>query len=155
MPDLGKESLWGFKFLGSSSGGAMPPEEQERVRRQFLRGGSHHPLPSLPSSSCASGSCSWCRGRTCSQRSEHNRIRLQDLPPWRGRILDRQGRVLVANRPSYELVAVLEDVGDIPPLARRLADLAETGPEAASRPVGERPDRGPLPGADPGGPHLG
>ena len=54
-------------------------------------------------------------GEELQQRSENNRLRLQDLPPWRGMILDRHGEVLVANRPSYDLMEVMEDVTDIPP----------------------------------------
>ncbi len=62
-------------------------------------------------------------GEELQERSDHNRLRLQDLPPWRGMIMDRNGQVLVANRPSYDLVVVMEDVTDIPLLARRLAKL--------------------------------
>jgi penicillin-binding protein 2 len=122
MPNQEKEDLWGFKFLGNSSGGAMSPEEQDRVRRNFsvvfLIIIALFALLLLRL---------WflqlLHGEDLQQRSEQNRIRLQDLPPWRGMILDRRGQVLVANRPSYELVAVLEDVADIQVLARRLAVL--------------------------------
>ncbi len=62
-------------------------------------------------------------GEELQERSDHNRLRLQDLPPWRGMIMDRNGQVLVANRPSYDLVVVMEDVTDIPLLARRLGKL--------------------------------
>ena len=41
-------------------------------------------------------------------RSEDNRIRLQALPPNRGLILDRRGRVLAENLPAYRLVIVPE-----------------------------------------------
>jgi len=112
----------GFQLLETSFGGEMSPEEQERLRRTFARGA----LIVL----CLFGLLFlrlWylqlVQGEELQQRSEHNRIRLQDLPPWRGMILDNQGQVLVANRPSYELVVVLEDVGDIPLLSRRLVRL--------------------------------
>jgi penicillin-binding protein 2 len=112
----------GFKPLETSFGGVMPPEEQERLRRTFARTA----LIIL----CLFGVLFlrlWflqlLQGEEMQQRSEHNRIRLQDLPPWRGMILDHRGQVLVANRPSYELVVVLEDVGNIPELAGRLARL--------------------------------
>jgi penicillin-binding protein 2 len=122
MFDLEKADLWHFQFLGGSTGGAIPPEEQEQVRRNF----SIVALVVL---------CLFAllflrlwflqlvQGENLRQRSEQNRLRLQDLPPWRGMILDRRGEVLVANRPSYELVVVVEDVVDIPVLARRLAGL--------------------------------
>ncbi|AKS40618.1 penicillin-binding protein 2 [Wenzhouxiangella marina] len=41
-------------------------------------------------------------------RAEENRIRLRALPPNRGLILDRTGRVLAENRPAYRLVVVPE-----------------------------------------------
>jgi penicillin-binding protein 2 len=122
MLHLDEPRFPGFKLLGASSGGVMPPEEQERVRRTFARTA----LILL----CLFGLLFlrlWflqlLQGEEMQQRSEHNRIRLQDLPPWRGMILDYRGQVLVANRPSYELVVVLEDVGNIPLLAGRLARL--------------------------------
>jgi len=41
-------------------------------------------------------------------RADENRIRLRALPPNRGLILDRRGRVLADNRPAYRLVIVPE-----------------------------------------------
>jgi penicillin-binding protein 2 len=112
----------GFHLLETSFGGLMSPEEQERVRRTFAQAA----LIVL----CLFGLLFlrlWylqlVQGEELQQRSEHNRIRLQELPPWRGMILDHRGQVLVDNRPSYELVVVLEDVGNIPLLADRLAHL--------------------------------
>ena len=67
-------------------------------------------------------------GEALRQRSENNRLRLQDLPPWRGMILDRHNEVLVANRPSYDLIVVMEDVTDIPPMARRLGKVLHLDP---------------------------
>jgi penicillin-binding protein 2 len=68
-------------------------------------------------------------GEALRQRSEHNRIRQLDQPPWRGMILDHSGQLLVGNRPSYELVVVLEDVADIPLLADRLGRLLHLDPQ--------------------------
>ena len=45
-------------------------------------------------------------------RSEHNRIRLHDIPPFRGMIMDREGEVVVNNRPSYDLYVIPEDIQD-------------------------------------------
>lgn len=41
-------------------------------------------------------------------KSENNRIRLHDIPAFRGMILDRKGEVLAANRPYYELYVIPE-----------------------------------------------
>jgi penicillin-binding protein 2 len=123
-----KPRFSGFMLQETSFGGVMPPEEQERLRRNFARTA----LIVL----CLFGLLFlrlWflqlLQGEEMQQRSEHNRIRLLDLPPWRGMILDHQGQVLVANRPSYELVVVMEDVGDIPLLAGRLAHLLRLDPQ--------------------------
>lgn len=118
LPSKDTEYALGGEPLGRS----MPIEEQEQARRTlgwlalvvlglfgilFLR------LWSLQ----------LVEGDELRQRSEHNRIRLQDLPPWRGMIMDRSGEVLVSNRPSFDLVAILEDVTDFPLLAQRLGSL--------------------------------
>lgn len=62
-------------------------------------------------------------GEQLRQRSESNRIRTYDLPPWRGMILDRKGTILVDNRPSFDLLVLLEDVPDPSLLGERLASL--------------------------------
>jgi len=119
---LGEERLAGFKLHDSGFGGIMPPEEQESVRRTFART-SLIVLLLFGILFLRLWFLQLVQGEEMQQRSEHNRIRLQDLPPWRGMILDQQGQVLVANRPSYELVVVLEDVGDISLVAGRLGQL--------------------------------
>ena len=58
-------------------------------------------------------------------RSERNRVKLQALPPARGLILDRHGRILADNRLAYRLELIPERVGD---LKRTLDDLAEIVP---------------------------
>jgi penicillin-binding protein 2 len=128
MLRLPNRKFSGFKLPETTFGGGMSPEEQERVRRNLARTA----LVVL----CLFGilflrlwSLQLVQGDEMQKRSEHNRLRLQELPPWRGMILDRHGQVLVANRPSYELVVVLEDVGDIPQLAERLGHLLHLDPQ--------------------------
>ena len=65
------------------------------------------------------------KGDYLEKLSEYNRIRSQDLPPWRGMILDRNGDILVDNRPSFNLMATLEDVPDLELLGRRLGALLQ------------------------------
>jgi penicillin-binding protein 2 len=57
-------------------------------------------------------------------KSENNRLHLQDIPPFRGMILDRNGRTLVDNRPSYDLYVIPEDVQELGELLDRLNSLA-------------------------------
>ena len=52
------------------------------------------------------------RGEFYRNLSENNRIRLEDIAPTRGIIYDRNGRILVDNRPAFKLAIVPEDVSD-------------------------------------------
>jgi penicillin-binding protein 2 len=66
-------------------------------------------------------------------QSEENRIRLQALPPNRGLILDRKGRVLAENLPAYRLVVVPERVADLDKTLDELAALVEISPSERER----------------------
>jgi len=66
-------------------------------------------------------------------KSEHNRIRLQDIPPFRGMILDRNEEVLADNRPSYDLYVIPEEVHDRTRLLDRLSMLADLNCKTADR----------------------
>jgi len=57
-----------------------------------------------------------------SAQSSGNRIRVQPIPPIRGLILDRNGRVLAENTPSYQLEMTPEQVPDMPDTLRRLVE---------------------------------
>ncbi len=63
------------------------------------------------------------KGNEFSQKSESNRVRYRDLPPWRGMIYDANGMVLVNNRESYDVMVILEDVPDAKELAKYLGQL--------------------------------
>ena len=56
-------------------------------------------------------------------QSENNRIHLQSIPPPRGLIMDRNGELLVDNRPSYDLYIIPEDIQDPEQLAVNLKRL--------------------------------
>ena len=55
-------------------------------------------------------------GSQYQERAEANRLRLYTIPPRRGIIYDRMGRLLVQNEPAFTVAAV---VADIPPSAQR------------------------------------
>lgn len=63
-------------------------------------------------------------------KSENNRIHLRDIPPFRGMIFDRNGYLLVDNRPSYNLSLIPEDIRDPEPVLEQLQRLAGVDPEA-------------------------
>jgi len=66
---------------------------------------------------------------TFSARSQGNRVRIEAVPPIRGLIYDRKGRVLAENLPAYQLELIPEQVEDLDDTMRRLATLGliETG----------------------------
>ncbi len=75
-------------------------------------------------------------------QSQGNRVRIEAVPPIRGLIFDRKGRVLAENLPAYQLELIPEQVDDIDDTLQRLAaiklieadeiprlkDLSESGP---------------------------
>jgi penicillin-binding protein 2 len=63
------------------------------------------------------------RGESYRNLSENNRIRLEDIPPTRGIIYDRQGRILVDNRPAFKLALVPADVSDLEQTLGKLGRL--------------------------------
>ncbi len=70
------------------------------------------------------------RGSYFKERSENNRVRTQYLPPPRGKILDRHGEVIAKNRPSYDIVLYVTEVGDVESVLQQLAQLTDTPYEA-------------------------
>ncbi|MCH7980156.1 MAG: penicillin-binding protein 2 [Proteobacteria bacterium] len=57
------------------------------------------------------------------KRSQGNRIRIEAVPPIRGLVFDRRGRVLAENLPAYQLELIPEQVEDIDGTLSRLAAL--------------------------------
>ena len=57
------------------------------------------------------------------EKSQGNRIRIEAVPPIRGLIFDRNGRVLAENLPAYQLELIPEQVPDLDDTLRRLADI--------------------------------
>jgi len=57
------------------------------------------------------------------EQAQGNRLRIQAIPPTRGLIFDRNGRVLAENVPTYQLELIPEQVPDIDDTLRRLDEL--------------------------------
>ncbi|WP_300068847.1 penicillin-binding protein 2 [uncultured Ruegeria sp.] len=55
--------------------------------------------------------------------AEENRINIRLIPPTRGRIYDRNGQVIGQNTPSYRIVIVREDAGDLDKVIAKLSEL--------------------------------
>lgn len=65
------------------------------------------------------------RGDYFRDRSENNRLQTIFIPPPRGLMLDRNGEILVTNRPSFNVEFITEDAKDIPGTIQELAKLLD------------------------------
>ncbi len=61
--------------------------------------------------------------------AEENRINIRLIPPQRGLIYDRNGKVIAENEQNYRVVITREEAGDVEAVMRRLAALIPMTPE--------------------------
>ena len=57
------------------------------------------------------------------EKSQGNRVRIEPVPPIRGLVFDRKGRVIAENLPAYQLELIPEQVEDIDDTLNRLAAI--------------------------------
>lgn len=57
------------------------------------------------------------------EKSQGNRIRIEAMPPTRGLIFDRKGRILAQNLPAFQLELIPEQVGNLDDTLQRLAEI--------------------------------
>jgi len=76
--------------------------------------------------------------------SENNRIRLEDIPPTRGIIYDRHGRILVDNRPAFKLALVPADVRDLKQTLGKLGRILDVETLYLEEKVKEAPRGAPF-----------
>ncbi|MFK7837662.1 MAG: penicillin-binding protein 2 [Sulfitobacter sp.] len=69
--------------------------------------------------------------------AEENRINIRLIPPTRGEIFDRNGVRLAENVPSYRIVMVREDAGDVDAVMARLSQIIEIDLEIYERALEE------------------
>ncbi|MGI9219480.1 MAG: penicillin-binding protein 2 [Woeseiaceae bacterium] len=60
---------------------------------------------------------------TFAEQSQGNRFRIEAVPPTRGLVYDRRGRVLAENLPAYQLELIPEQVEDLDDTLARLAEM--------------------------------
>ena len=75
------------------------------------------------------------------QMSEENRIRVLPRAAMRGKIVDREGRLLASDRPAYTVSIIPSEVSKIDYLAGELAPLLEMDEKAIVRKVADRRTR--------------
>ena len=76
--------------------------------------------------------------------AEENRINLRLLPPARGQIFDRAGRLVAGNVANYRVVIVREDAGDVEEVLARLQTLVAIDPSDLERARREMSRRSPF-----------
>ena len=72
------------------------------------------------------------KGDNLSQRSENNRIRIQEIKPLRGLIMDTRGNILVDNQSSFDISIIPEAAKDIKDVMNKLTNLCDPGKGAIS-----------------------
>lgn len=73
--------------------------------------------------------------------AEENRVNVRLIPPARGMIVDRQGRLLAGNRQNYRISMVREQVGDPEAVLARLGTIVDLPPEVRERALKEMASR--------------
>ncbi len=69
--------------------------------------------------------------------AEENRINVRLIPPARGEVFDRNGIPLARNVPSYRIVVVREDAGDVENVISRLGKIVDLDAEELERAMAE------------------
>jgi penicillin-binding protein 2 len=115
-------------------GGPMPPEFAEGVRKSLFVV-VILALTLLGALLLRLWYLQLVKGYEFRYKSEHNRLRTRDLPPWRGMIFDRQGQILVNNRPSYDLLVILEDIQNLDQLSRGIGQLLKINPQELKKKI--------------------
>ncbi|MDF1856094.1 penicillin-binding protein 2 [Pseudooceanicola sp.] len=69
--------------------------------------------------------------------AEENRVNIRLIPPARGEIFDRNGRILARNEQTYRIVMVREDAGDVDAVIARLSRLVELDPDELEKAMTE------------------
>ena len=69
--------------------------------------------------------------------AEENRINIRLIPPSRGLILDRNGKLIAGNEQNYRVVITREDAGDVAMVLNKLSSLIPLSAEDIARTVKE------------------
>ena len=65
--------------------------------------------------------------------AEENRINIRLLPPARGIVFDREGRIIAENEQNYRIVMVREDAGDVDEALAELTRIVALPPETLEK----------------------
>ncbi|MFV0491111.1 MAG: penicillin-binding protein 2 [Pseudorhodobacter sp.] len=77
--------------------------------------------------------------------AEDNRISIRLIPPARGLIMDRNGKLIAGNEQNYRVVISRDDAGDVHDLLKRLAGFLPISVDDLDRATKEASRKSPLP----------
>jgi penicillin-binding protein 2 len=77
--------------------------------------------------------------------AEDNRISIRLIPPARGLIHDRNGKLIAGNEQNYRIVISREDAGNVEDVLHRLSTIIPLPPDDLDRALKEARRRSPLP----------
>lgn len=69
------------------------------------------------------------KGNELRQLSENNRIRIREITADRGMLLDRKGRILAHNRPSFDVLLIPEDIQSNPQVLQTVGQILNLSEE--------------------------
>jgi penicillin-binding protein 2 len=84
------------------------------------------------------------KGSELRRFSENNCIRLRENPADRGMLLDRRGRILAHNRPSFEVYLIPEDLKANPEVGTEVGNLLKIRPEEIQERIKTQKRRAPF-----------
>ena len=84
------------------------------------------------------------KGSELRRLSENNCIRLRENPADRGMLLDRKGRILAHNRPSFEVYLIPEDLKANPEVVIEVGNLLKIPPEEIQERMNAQKRRAPF-----------
>nr|WP_152828719.1 penicillin-binding protein 2 [Fertoeibacter niger] len=76
--------------------------------------------------------------------AERNRVSIRLIPPARGQIFDRNGKLIAGNEQNYRVVITREDAGDVNEVLHRLAGVIPLTPDDIERTLAEVKRRSPF-----------
>jgi len=76
--------------------------------------------------------------------AEENRINIRLIPPSRGLILDRNGKLIAGNEQNYRVVITREDAGDVEAVLKRLSSLIPLNSDDIEKTLKEVKRRSPF-----------
>lgn len=84
------------------------------------------------------------KGEDFSRLAKNNRIRIRRVPASRGMILDRNKRIMVDNRPSFQVSLIPEDIDDIEGVLSGMTGIVSANPKALKSMITHRNRRQPF-----------